>query len=1101
MKIFLKLLPFILFGILSKFSSAQKKIRADSVTQYSKDPWQAETFTGIKFRSIGPALTSGRIVDLAVNQKNTSEYYIAAGSGGVWKTINSGTTYQSIFDNEGSYSIGCVIIDPTDPNVVWVGSGENNNQRSVGYGDGVYKSEDAGKSWKNTGLKNSEHIGEIAIDPNNTDVVYVAAYGPLWNSGGERGIYKTIDGGKIWKAVLTVSEHTGFNEVKIDPRNSNIIYAAAHQRQRKVFTYIGGGPESALYKSTDGGATWNKIMKGLPVETDLGRIGMAISPVNPAHIFAIVEASEGKGGLYASTDRGASWEKRGDYFTAGNYYQEIFCDPKDINRIYAMDVYAKVSDDGGKTFKNLGEKSKHVDNHAIWINPHNTKHLLVGCDGGLYESFDGAENWNYKANLPLTQFYKVALDNNSPFYYVYGGTQDNFSLGGPGRTNSENGIVNNDWFVTNGGDGFESQVDYVDPNIVYAQSQYGGLVRFDRKSGEKIEIRPVETATETPFRWNWDAPILISQHDHKRLYFASNKIFKTNDQGNTWQVISDDLSRGIDRNKLPVMGKVWSVDAVAKNQSTDIYGQVTTIAESPKDENILYSGTDDGLVYATTDGGKSWTKIDNIPGVPDRTYVNQIIASSHNKNVAYAVFNHHRYGDFKPYLFKTIDGGKNWIPIQNNLPARGSVYCVAEDHVNPNLLFAGTEFGVYFSVDGGLKWTQLKGGLPTIAVRDMEIQKRENDLVLATFGRGFYVLDDYSPLINFKKEDLQKTALISPVKTAWMYVESTPLGVRGKGFQGESFYNAPNPKPGSVFTYYLKEDLKSLREKRQEAEKEKIRKGEAPYYPGIDTLRMEDIQTGSYLLFTITDDAGEVIRRLKAPAKKGINRITWDFRTDTKSPITFTAFDESMVFNSRNQGIFVLPGNYKVSLSKFEDSVYTELVSPKPFSIQALNINTLAGTDKKAVYDFGKKVLELHRAALSTNAYKNELVNKLKYMKEAAVQTPAVDQSVVQKIIYLERRLIELNRKINGDTTLEKREFEAPTSIQSRINSITSGLISSTSAPTNTFITSYNIAATEFATLLGETKSVDEEVKKIETLLEQNRAPYTPGRIPDWKQQ
>ncbi len=742
-----------------------------------------------------------------------------------------------------------------------------------------------------------------------------------------------------------------------------------------------------------------------------------------------------------------------------------------------------------------------MDNHAIWINPHNTKHLLVGCDGGLYESFDGAENWNYKANLPLTQFYKVALDNNSPFYYVYGGTQDNFSLGGPGRTNSENGIVNNDWFVTNGGDGFESQVDYVDPNIVYAQSQYGGLVRFDRKSGEKIEIRPVETATETPFRWNWDAPILISQHDHKRLYFASNKIFKTNDQGNTWQVISDDLSRGIDRNKLPVMGKIWSVDAVAKNQSTDIYGQVTTIAESPKDENILYSGTDDGLVYATTDGGKSWTKIDNIPGVPDRSYVNQIIASSHNKNVAYAAFNHHRYGDFKPYLFKTIDGGKNWIPIQNNLPVRGSVYCVAEDHVNPNLLFAGTEFGVYFSVDGGLKWTQLKGGLPTIAVRDMEIQKRENDLVLATFGRGFYVLDDYSPLINFKKEDLQKTALISPVKTAWMYVESTPLGVRGKGFQGESFYNAPNPKPGSVFTYYLKEDLKSLREKRQEAEKEKIRKGEAPYYPGIDTLRMEDIQTGSYLLFTITDDAGEVIRRLKAPAKKGINRITWDFRTDTKSPITFTAFDESMVFNSRNQGIFVLPGNYKVSLSKFEDSVYTELVSPKPFSIQALNINTLAGTDKKAVYDFGKKVLELHRAALSTNAYKNELVNKLKYMKEAAVQTPAVDQSVVQKIIYLERRLIELNRKINGDTTLEKREFEAPTSIQSRINSITSGLISSTSAPTNTFITSYNIAATEFATLLGETKSVDEEVKKIETLLEQNRAPYTPGRIPDWKQQ
>lgn len=382
----------------------------------------------------------------------------------------------------------------------------------------------------------------------------------------------------------------------------------------------------------------------------------------------------------------------------------------------------------------------------------------------------------------------------------------------------------------------------------------------------------------------------------------------------------------------------------------------------------------------------------------------------------------------------------------------------------------------------------------------MEIQKRENDLVLATFGRGFYVLDDYSPLRNFKKDDLQKTALISPVKTAWMYVESTPLGVRSKGFQGESYYAAPNPKPGSVFTYYLKEDIKSLRQKRQEAEKEKIRKGEAPYYPGIDTLRLEDIQAGSYLLFTITDEAGVVIRRLKAPAKKGINRITWDFRTDAKGPITFTPFDESMVFNSRDQGIFVLPGNYKVSLSKFEDSVYTELVPAKPFTVQALNMNTLSGTDKKAIYNFGKKVLELHRAALATNAYKNELVNKLKYMKEAAIQTPSVDQSVAKKIIDLEKRLVEVNRKINGDTTLEKREFEAPTSIQSRISSITSGLISSTSAPTNTFINSYNVAATEFATLLAETKSVAEDVKKIEALLEQNGAPYTPGRIPDWKQ-
>src|SRR5450759_4396817 len=753
MKYILSSLIAIFILLINNKTFSQKRVTTDTVKQEKKDPWQS-TFSGLKFRSIGPALVSGRIVDLAVNPKNTSEYYVASANGGVWKTTNAGVTYTPVFENEASFSIGCVAIDPTNTNVVWVGSGENNNQRVVGYGDGVYKSEDGGKTWKNVGLKNSEHIGKIAIDQNNTDIVYVAAYGPLWSSGGERGIYKTTDGGKTWKAVLIVSENTGFNEVMIDPGNSNILYAAAHQRQRKVFTYIGGGPESAVYKSTDAGATWNKIMKGLPADVDLGRIGLAMSPVNPDYLFAIVEASGDKGGVFASTDRGASWEKRSNYFTAGNYYQEIFCDPKDINRIYSVNVYMQVSDDGGKTFHNLGEKSKHVDNHVIWVDPGNTKHMLVGCDGGLYETFDQAQNWNYKANLPVTQFYKVSLDNSFPFYYVYGGTQDNFSLGGPSRTKSENGIVNSDWFVTTGGDGFESQADYVDPNIVYAESQYGGLVRFDRKSGENLNIRPVEPGDELPYRWNWDAPLLISQHDHKRLYFGSNKVFRTDDQGNTWKVISGDMSRGIDRNKIPVMGRVWSVDAVSKNQSTDVFGQLTTIAESPLDENILYAGTDDGLIHVTTDGGMDWTKIDNIPGVPAQTYVNKIIASSKNKNVAYVAFNHHRYGDFKPYLFKTTDAGKTWTAIQNNLPARGTVYCVAEDNVNPNLLFAGTESGVYFSIDGGAKWIQLKGGLPTITVKDMEIQKRESDLVLATFGRGFYVLDDYSPLRNLKKEDL-----------------------------------------------------------------------------------------------------------------------------------------------------------------------------------------------------------------------------------------------------------------------------------------------------------------------------------------------------------
>ena len=1079
---------------------SQKKAAVDTAKATNNNPFQTSTFNGLKFRNIGPALVSGRIVDLAVNPKNISEYYIATGNSGIWKTNNNGNTFIPLFDNEASFSMGCVTIDPTNSNIVWAGSGENNNQRVVGYGDGVYKSEDAGKSWKNMGLKTSEHIGKIAIDPTNSDIVYVAAYGPLWNSGGERGIYKTTDGGKNWKQVLFVSEHTGFNEVMIDPRNPNTVYAAAHQRQRKVFMYVGGGPESAMYKSTDGGATWNKMMKGIPSDVNLGRFGMAMSPVNPDYLYAIVETTDkAKGGLFASTDRGASWEKRGPFYNSGNYYQEIFCDPKDINKIYAMDTYAKVSSDGGKTFTNIGEKNKHVDNHVIWVDPSNTQHMIEGCDGGLYETFDAAQNWNFKANLPITQFYKVSLDNSFPFYNVYGGTQDNFSLGGPSRTRSENGIVNNDWFITQGGDGFESQADYVDPNIVYAESQYGGIVRYDKITGEKVNIQPIEAAGEQGLRWNWDAPMLISQHDHKRLYFGANKIYRTDDQGSTWKTISTEMSRGIDRNKLQVMGKVWSVDAVAKNQSTDVYGQTTTIAESPIDENILYVGTDDGLIHITTDGGKNWSKVDNISGVPERTYVNQIVTSPKNKNVAYAAFNHHRYGDFKPYLFKTTDGGKTWLPIQNNLPARGTVYCVAEDNVNSDLLFAGTEFGVYFSINGGGSWTQLKGGLPTLAVKDMEIQKRESDLVIATFGRGFYVMDDFSPLRNLKKEDLLKSAFISPIKKAWMYMESTPLGVRDKGFQGEGFWNTPNPKPGSVFTYFIKSEIKSLKEKRQQSENEKIKKGEASYYPSIDSLRMEDAQPAPYLLFTISDETGSVVRRLKTGVKKGLSRINWDFRSDAKSPISFSGVDETEGSGSRGRGIFVTPGNYNVSLSKFEDGNFTELVSPQPFIIESLNMAALPVTDRKILADFGKKVSELKRALDGTNSYRNELTNKIRFLKEAALQTSAVDPSTIKDIIKLENRLAATDIILNGDEALTKREFEAPTSVSARIGDIMQNLMATTSSPTNSYLNSYTVAGQQFLPVLAEIKAVGEEIKKIEIQLEQKGAPYTPGRIPDWK--
>ncbi len=592
----------------------------------SKPPedFSSEMFNGLKFRSIGPAFTSGRISSIAVNPSDNSTWYVAAASGGVWKTTNCGTSWTPIFDDQGSYSIGTVSIDPVNPSVVWVGTGENNSQRSVSYGDGVYRSEDGGKSWKNVGLKKSEHIARIVIDPRNTNVVYVASQGPLWGPGGDRGLFKTTDAGKTWKNILSVSENTGVTDVVMDPKNPDMLIAASYQRRRHVWTLIDGGPESAMYKSTDAGATWNKVTSGLP-SGEVGRIGLAISPADSRVVYASIEASDKKGGIFRSTDYGASWEKRNGYDATAMYYATIYGDPKNADRMYVMNFLIMVSNDGGKTLQTLGEKSKHVDNHCMWVDPSNTNHYLVGCDGGLYESFDRAATWAFKSNLPVVQMYDVDVDNTLPFYYVYGGTQDNNSFGGPSRTRSSSGIVNSDWYVTTGGDGFQSRIDPEDPNTVYSESQYGGLVRFDRKTGEQMGIQPQAGIGEEPLRWNWDSPIIVSPHLHTRIYFAANKLFRSDDRGDTWKAVSGDLTRQIDRNALPVMGKVWGVDAVAKNASTSLYGNCVALSESPKQEGLIYVGTDDGLIHVTENGGAQWRKLEKFPTVPERTYVSRLL--------------------------------------------------------------------------------------------------------------------------------------------------------------------------------------------------------------------------------------------------------------------------------------------------------------------------------------------------------------------------------------------------------------------------------------------------------------------------------------------
>ena len=1099
MKIVFPTLSLIFLSSLCSF--AQKKItdkKANEKPETVKHAYESEsTFSAFQWRALGPAVTSGRIIDIAVNPRNKSEYYIAAASSGIWKTTNNGTTFNPIFDGEGSYSIGCLAIDPSNTNVIWVGSGENNNQRSVAYGDGIYKSEDGGKSWKKSGLEKSEHIGKIAIDPNNSDIVFVAAYGPLWSPGGDRGIYKTTDGGKTWKQILTVSENTGFNDVIIDPNHTNIVYAAAHQRRRHEWTYISGGPESAIYKSTDGGNTWNKLSNGLP-SGDVGRIGLALAPSNTDMVYAIIEGTENSKGFYRSTDRGASWEKRSGWSTAGNYYQEIVCDPKNSDVIYSLDTWAQVSKDGGHNFQPLGEKNKHVDNHALYIDADNTSHMLMGCDGGLYETFDAATTWQYKANLPLTQFYRVWVDNTSPFYFVYGGTQDNNTLGGPSRTVSATGITNADWYVTTGGDGFKTVVDPADPNIVYSESQYGGLVRFDKRSGEAVDIRPIEKSNETANRFNWDAPLLISNFSNKRLYFASQRIYRSDDYGNTWNAISGDLSRGIDRNKLPVMGKVWSMDAVAKNQSTSIYGNIVSLAESPKNENLIYAGTDDGLIQISTDG-KTWVKNSTFPGVPEKTLVQYITASQHDENVVYAAFNNLRMGDFKPYLLMSSDKGKTWTNISSNLPEKGSVYCIAEDHTNKNLLFCGTEFGIFMTLNGGKNWIKFNNGMPVTSVRDIAIQKRENDLVVATFGRGFYVMDDYSPLQKIKREDLESPAKIFPVKDGIVFNPSYPYGHKGKSFQGASFYQTDNPPVGATFTIYIKEDYKTIKEKRKDSEKEKIKSNLPVYYPSADSMRMEDREETPYILLSITDESENIIRQLKLNAKKGMYRMNWDGRHEVTSAVSFYTPDLDNPYTEADKGPHAIPGKYKAQLILIQDGELQNLGESVSFNIKTLNNLTFPANNKKETEEFNKQIAEFRRVVQACDSYKGELMNKISHIKKAIEMKGGESMKMLKDIKKTELSLTELDEQFNGDKSLAKREFETLPGLNGLVEGIVYSMWSTLQPATNTWRETYEKASVMFRPMYNALQNIKKEVENYERKLEILKAPYTPGRnIPEW---
>jgi photosystem II stability/assembly factor-like uncharacterized protein len=1062
-----------------------------------RDPMSTPTFNGLRLRSIGPAFTSGRVSGFAVDPTNPSRYYVAAASGGVWKTINSGITWTPIFDSQGSYSIGAITLDPKNPLTVWVGTGENNSQRSVSYGDGVYRSDDGGKTWKNVGLKTSERIGRIAIDPKDSNIVYVAAQGPLWGPGGERGLFKTTDGGKTWKNILNISENTGVTDVVIDPQDPNTIYAAAYQRRRHMWTLINGGPESALYKSMDAGATFTKLRAGLP-NVELGRIGLAISPVDPNVIYATVEAADRKGGIFRSSDRGGSWERRNEFDSTAMYYARVVADPKDVERIYVMNVFLMVSDDGGRTLRRLGEKSKHVDNHDIWIDPNNTDHYLVGCDGGVYESFDRGANWDFKQNLPITQFYDITTDNAKPFYNIYGGAQDNFSFGGPSRSRSASGITNADWFVTNGGDGFRSQVDPEDPNTIYAELQNGSLARFDKRTGERIGIQPQAGKGEDPLRWNWDSPFIISPHSRFRLYFAADKLFRTDDRGDSWQVVSGQLSRNLDRDKLPVMGRVWGIDAVAKNASTAFFGNASALAESPKKEGLIYVGTDDGLIQVTEDGGKNWRKIEKFPGVGDLAYVSRITASNHDANTAYASFDNHQNADFKPYLLKTTDAGRTWTSISSNLPKNGPVLAIAEDHVNPNLLFTGTEFGLFFSIDGGQKWIQLKGGLPTIAVRDLHIQKRENDLIVGTFGRGVYILDNFTPLRTISGETLRRDTVF-PVKDAMMYIQSQPLGGRGKSFQGERFYTAENPPFGATITYYLKDALKTRKERRQDAEREAQRSGAPAGWPSQAELRAEEEDEAPAVVLTVTDSGGRVVRRLTGPIGAGVQRVNWDLRYPAATLPAPPPPDADFDFEPPS-GPLVMPGSYKVELAKKIDGVVTPIGQPQQFEVYVEGVQEMSTSDRTALVEFQQKAVRLQRAVSGSTEAANALRPRLAAIKRAILETPSLPGRLQDDAVALEKRTNDILRALRGDNVARQRNMNTAPSINERVGYMVAAQRTSTSRPTQTQINQYAVAAQEFEGVLAQLRQlIDVDLARLEKQLEAAGAPWTPGRIPEWR--
>ncbi len=832
-------------------------------------PVPAEALAGLEFRNIGPAIMGGRIDDFAVVEGRPSTFYVAAASGGLWKTVNNGVTFEPVFDDQEVSSIGDVAVAPSDPSILYVGTGEPNNRQSSSWGNGVYKSLDAGKTWIHLGLADTHHIGRVAVHPTNPDVAYVAALGHLWGPSKERGLFRTSDGGKTWVNTKFIDEDTGFVDVAMDPESPQTLYAASYQRRRTPFGYNGGGPGSALWKTTNGGETWTKLTQGLPTEGDIGRIGIDVYRRDPRIVYALVEHAK-QGGIYRSEDKGATWKKMSDTNPRPSYYSQVRIDPTNDQRVWVLGAPLFFTEDGGKTFRqDVGQKI-HGDYHALWIDPADPNHMMAGTDGGIHVSYDRARTWEYVNTIPLAQFYEVSFDMQRP-YRVCGGLQDNGSWCGPSRTLYQQGISNEDWSRVGGGDGFYNVIDPADPDVVYTESQDGNVSRFDGRTNERRSIRPEPPEGER-YRFNWNSPIVVSRYDSNTVYYGGNRLFGSRNRGDSWTIVSPDLTGNALRDQMTIFGKV-AKDMLSRNDGVVHFGTITTIAESPVKAGVLWVGTDDGNVQLSRDGGATWSRLKTPAGLRAGTYVSRVEASRTGEGAAYVAFDGHRGDDYAPYLFRTDDFGQTWRSASGDLPKGQAVHVVREHPRLPGMLFAGTEFGLFTSWNGGGNWTRVRGKLPTVPVFDVQVHPRDNDLIVATHGRGVYVLDDLGALAQVDPAALDADLHLLDLEPATAF-----RTYAHKGNTGAKFMAGANPPEGALIGYYLKA---------KPAEKDEVK-------------------------VTITDSAGAVVREIKGPKEKGFNQASWDLRLEPPAPPPPAAGES---FFPPPRGPLVSPGTYTVKVA------------------------------------------------------------------------------------------------------------------------------------------------------------------------------------------